>query len=265
MSRIARRLACVLLVAGLAPLAMGARGGCGGPLTSTDPAPDVGGRWAVAYDDTLAVEVRIGGAVYDAELPPEGGQVHIDHGGLAIDFALDCARPEVVCPSEAWPAEVIASQRESQYPHRMWVTIPKQECSGSMRDPEANECGEGTLNPECAPICDGEIVTVERDTFGLIDEAGESFDLLLGGGVATNGVNCVLLGISSAHADLVSTGSADTDDWVAQQMTNGEVIAAYGGGCLWAGDPDMNEELEALVLGASVTFTTGFTAERLPE
>ncbi len=262
MNRGARRLACVLVIAGVSPMAMGARGGCG-PLTSTEPAPDVTGQWAIAYDDRLGVEIEIGGATYEAEIAAEGGSVHVDHGGFGFDFTLDCSRPEVVCPSEAWPAVVTAEQREPEYPHRMWVRIPKTECAGTLRAPAENECGEGTLNPDCEDVCDGEVVTVERDTFGVIDEPGTRFDLLLGGGAATNGVNCVLLGISSAHADIVSTGSAETEDWVAEQMTNGEVVTSYGGGCLWAGDPDMNGELKALVVGARVTFRTGFTGARV--
>lgn len=265
MRRRTRRWACVVVLAGAAPLVMGARGGCGGPLTSTEPAPDVNGRWAITYDDTLRVEIEIGGATYDAELPADGGTVHVEHGGFGFDFTLDCSRPEVVCPSEAWPEIVTAEQREPAYPHRMWVRIPSTECAGVLRAPAEGECGPGTLNPNCEDVCDGEVRTVERDTFGVIDEAGASFDLLLGAGAATDGVNCLLLGISSAHADLVTTGSAETEDWVAQRMTNGEVVVAYGGGCLWAGDPGADEALEALVLGAKVVFRTGFTGERIDE
>lgn len=256
-------MACMVVLAGCAPLVMGARGGCGGPLTSTDPAPDVNGQWAITYDDTLSVDIEIGGATYTAEVPADGGTVHVEHGGFGFDFTLDCTRPEIVCPSEAWPAVVTAEQREPEYPHRMWVRIPKQECAGTLRAPAENECGAGTLNPDCEEVCDGDVITRERDTFGLIDEAGTSFDLLLGGGAATNGVNCVLLGISAAHADLVSTGSASEENWVAEGMTNGEVVTAYGGGCLWVGDPDMDAEQEALVLGASVVFRTGFTGARV--
>lgn len=265
MGRRTRRLACVVVLAGAAPLVMGARGGCGGPLTSREPAPDVNGDWAITYDDTLRVEIQIGGATYNGEIPAEGGTVHVEHGGFGFDFTLDCSRPEVVCPSEAWPEIVTAEQREPEYPHRMWVRIPSTECAGTLRAPAENECGPGTLNPECEDVCDGEVRTVERDTFGLIDDDGESFDLLLGADAASNGVNCLLLGVSSAHADLVSTGSAETEDWVAVQMTNGEVVTAYGGGCLWADDADMDDELEALALGAKVVFRTGFTGERVSE
>lgn len=259
MDRTTKRLAWVGIVAAWVPLGMGARG-CG-PATSMSPAPDVNGRWAVSYDDSLAVRVEIGGAVYDATVPAEGGTVEVEHGGATIQFELDCARPEVVCPSEAFPAEVTASQREPAYPHRMWVTIPGQTCSGEMVAPAQEECGEGTPNPDCEMVCAGEIVTADRDTFGLIDEPGERFDLLLGADVASNGVNCVLLGVSSAHADIVSTGTAAAGDWTAQSFESGEIVTAYAGGCLWANVTE-DEELEALVLGASVRFTTGFTAVR---
>lgn len=256
-----RGLAWMVGIVGCVPLAMGARGGCG-PISSTDPAPDVNGTWAITYDDTLNVEVNIGGAIYNAQIPAEGGTVQVAHGGTMFEFNLDCARPEIVCPSEAWPSSVVAEQREAEYPHRMWVRIPSQTCSGTLRTPTPEECGEGTLNVACDQVCDGEVITTERDTFGVIDDAGSSFDLLLGAGVATNGVNCVLLGVSSAHADLVSSGSAETEDWTANEMTNGEIVTAYGGGCLWIDDGSATEDTRALVVGASVKFTTGFTGAR---
>ncbi len=254
------RFLVVGVVAALAPLGMGARG-CGA-VASRTPAPSVDGEWAVAYDDSLAVTIRIGGATYDETLPAEGGTIEIEHGGFTIPFTLDCTRPEIVCPSEAWPEAVTIEQRDPMYPHQMWVRIPEQVCMGETVPAQETECGEGTLNPDCAEVCDGEITTVLHDRFGVIDEPGERFDLLLGAGLATNGINCVLLGVSSAHADIESVGTPQTEDWTAARFENGEVVVAYGGGCLWAGDPDMDEELEALVLGASVTFRTGFTSAR---
>ena len=111
-------------------------------------------------------------------------------------------------------------------------------------------------------MCDGEVNVVERETFGVIGEDGSSFRLYLGAGIATNGFNCALLGVSLADADLDSDGSSQDGDWTAVAMDSGLVTVAYAGGCLWAGDPDMDQELEALVVGASVTFRTGFTGER---
>lgn len=260
-----RRGAMMILAAAWVPFAMGARGGCGGPLTSMSPTPDVNGDWDISYASEMNVEVRIGGSIYDATVPEEGGMVMVEHGGFVIPFSIDCSREEIVCPSEAWPTTVAVSQREPEYPHRMWVSIPTgQECMGETHVPDmaSGECGPNTLNPECEEVCDGEVATVSQDTFGLIDEPGESFDLLLGGGIASNGVNCVLLGISSAHADLDSTGAVETEDWVAHGMSNGEVVTAYAGGCLWAEYSEEDMELNALVLGASVRISNGFTGAR---
>ncbi|MGF1468492.1 MAG: hypothetical protein ACFCGT_20395 [Sandaracinaceae bacterium] len=246
------------------PVLLGADGGCEGAFFSQTPAPEIDGRWAIDYDDSLSVELGIGGATYEGSLPAEGGELRVAAGELGeLVFDLDCARDEVLCPSEAWPTEVLAERRQPEFPNRTWVQIPGQECSGFTRAPNPEECGEGTLNPSCERVCEGEVVTVSRDTFGLISEEGDRFDLLLGAGVATNGGNCALLGVSSAHADLVTSGSAESEDWRVDAMRPGTVQVAYAGGCLWAGDPDMDEELEALVLAAELTFRTGFTGDRI--
>jgi len=259
-------LASIAALVLIAPILGGAeKGGCGsGPAFSMTPAPDMEGEWAIAYDDRLDVEITIGGAVYTEEIGVEGGAFTIDHDGMPLTFDLSCERPEVVCPSEGWPESVSITQRNATYPHRMWVNIPRQSCDGALVAPEPSECGAGTNNPDCDMVCDGEITTRETEHFGVIDEAGESFDLLLGAGIATNGINCAMLGVSSAHADIVSSGTPGEEDWTAEEMTSGEVVVAYAGGCLWAGDPDMDAELEALLLSASVKFTTGFTGARAP-
>jgi hypothetical protein len=254
------RLALLLVSFLGVPLVTGAKGDCGA-VNSRTAAPDVEGAWSVAYDDSLAVEIAIGGAVHTREIGAGGGTITIDHDGVPFTFDLDCSRVEVVCPSEAWPEEVTAAMREPEFPHRMWVTLPMQECNGTRRAALASECGDGTSNPDCEDVCEGEVITRPRDTFGVIGEDGTSFQLFLGAGIATNGVNCALLGVSEAHADLRTTGSPE-GDWQAIAMENGEVIASYSGGCLWVGDPDMDAELEALAVGASVKFTTGFTASR---
>ncbi len=254
------RLVVPLGLALVLPALTGAKGdGCA--ASSTSPAPDVEGTWDISYDDSLTVQIAIGGSVYDAEIPADGGTVTIVVEGRPVTFDLDCARPEIVCPSEAWPTEVFAEQRNETYEHRMWVTLPQQRCNGELVDPAPEACGEGTLNPDCEQVCDGEVVTTEEEKFGVIGEDGDSFRLYLGGGIATNGVNCVLLGWSLADAELITTG-AGSDDWQATDMVNGLVEVGYAGGCLWVGDPDADAELEAMILAASVRFTTGFTGER---
>lgn len=262
-----RRISFVvtLFAIALAPTLMGAGGkGCGGDgaFTSMTPAPKLTGTWDVAYDDTLGIEVTIGGATYTSEVGPNGGSFTIDHDGMPITFDLACDRPEIVCPSEAWPSYVDISQEDATYPHRAYVDIPKQYCMGTEVTPDPADCGEGTLNPDCEQVCDGEIGVMPQRTFGLVNEPGTEFDVLLGAGVATNGVNCVLLGISSAHADLVTMGASATDDWEGTAMDNGEVTVAYSGGCLWVTDPADDGTVAGLVVGASVKFTTGFTAQK---
>ncbi|MBU1239330.1 hypothetical protein KKF84_21260 [Myxococcota bacterium] len=238
--------------------AMGAKGdGCS--AASKSAAPDVTGTWDISYDDTLDVTITIGGAVYERTIGVNGGLIEITHDGSPLTFDLDCARPEIVCPSEAWPATVTMEQRNTTYEHQMIVTLPKTECSGTMVEPDPLECGAGTLNPDCDQVCDGEITVQERETFGVIGEDGSTFRLYLGGGIATNGINCILLAGSVADGDLVNRGTADDGDWEAYEITGGVVKTGYAGGCLWAGDPDMDGELEALVLSASITFETGFT------
>jgi hypothetical protein len=246
-----------------APALMGARGdGCGGAAFSMTAAPDVEGQWDVTYDDVLGVEITLGGAVYTEEIGVAGGAFTIDHEGQPITFNLDCSRPEVVCPSETFPATVGLEQQNAEYPHRMYVQLPRQSCSGETVAAEPAECGAGTLNEACDDVCMGEIVTEPTNHFGVINEAGDHFDVLLGEGVATNGINCALLGVSTANADLINIGTEMEEDWESTGMESGQVVVAYAGGCLWAGDVDDDGTVEALVISAGVRFTTGFTATK---
>jgi hypothetical protein len=251
----------------LVPFLAAAKGkGCGGDgdgpaIFSSTPAPDMSGTWDVTYDDRIDVEITIGGAVYTAEIGVEGGSVTIDHDGQPITFDLDCARPEVVCPTEVWPAEVSFRQDDPNYPHRVWMQIPTTECSGMLVEPDPSTCGPETNNPDCAEVCDGESVTTTKEAFGTVDEGGDDFWVGLDAKIASNGVNCLLIGGSIAQGALETTGSAETEDWDAV-AADGDVVTVYAGGCLWAGDPNMDGELEALVLGGSVRFATGFSGSK---
>lgn len=242
------------------PFLGGARGqGCG-PITSTSPAPSMTGAWAIAYDDEITVKIDIGGSIYDGSMSSTGGSLTITHQGMPITFDLDCSRPWIVCPSEVWPDTVTAAHKEPRFPHRFHVAIESQTCSGATE--AASACGAGTSNPECDQVCTGTVSASKTEHFGVISEEGDSFDLLLGAGFATNGVNCGVLGVSVAKAGLETEGSASTGDWEAVAMDRGEVLVAYAGGCLWAGDPDDDGSIEALVIGAKVELRTGFTGSK---
>lgn len=255
-----KRTALTMLV--LTPLLGGAEGDCGGNTFNRDPAPDMSGDWSVTYQDDLQLTIELGGAVYDETLGAAGGSVTIDHEGQPITFDLDCSLDAVVCPSEVWETDFAVRQDDEEFPHRVWLSVPQTECMGSLVDADPMECGAGTQNPDCNQVCDGETTSVRREAYGEINGAGDAFTFLLGASIASNGVNCVLLGGSIANGDLATTGSAETEDWLVESVPSGEVVTEYTGGCLWAGDPDMDEELEALVIAAKVRFATSYTAAR---
>lgn len=252
-----RRLASLLVVLPV-PFLVAAQGdGCA--AGSTSPAPDVRGTWDVVYDDTIGIEVKIGGAVYDSQLGAGGGSFTINHNGTPYTFALDCARPDIVCPSEAWPDRVVIEQRDVARQHQMIVNLPQQACEGELAQPEPGTCGAGTSNPNCDLVCGGEITVRTAQAFGVIGETGETFRLYLGAGIVTNGINCAMLGYSLADAELVNVGASGAD-WEAVEMDAGLVTIGYSGACLFAGT--MSGSDQALLVGAEVKFTTGFTAAK---
>jgi hypothetical protein len=241
------------------PFMMGAQGdGCA--AGSTSAAPDVRGTWAIDYDDVIDVEVKIGGAVYTHELGPAGGSFTITHQGKPYAFNLDCGRADVVCPGEAWPNQVVIEQRDVMHQHQMVVDLPTAQCDGALTQPAPGTCGAGTSNPSCDLICGGNVTLHTNPAFGVIGEAGESFRLYLGGGIVTNGINCAMLGYSIADADLVTTGRS-SGAWEATDMERGLVTIGYAGGCLFAG-PAPDGTTRALIAGAELKFTTGFTGTR---
>lgn len=252
------KLLLATLTASMLPLVMGAQGdGCA--AGSTSPAPDVRGTWAIAYDDTIGVEVKIGGAIYNAELGAGGGSVTINHAGKPYTFNLDCARADVVCPSEAWPTKVVVEQRDVMHQHQMVVNLPAAQCDRELTQPAPGTCGAGTSNPSCDLVCGGNITVKTQQAFGVIGEAGDSFRLYLGGGVVTNGINCAMLGYSLADADLGTVGRGD-EAWEATSMKAGLVTIGYAGACLFAGQVAGTDQ--ALLVGAELKFTTGFTGAK---
>jgi len=235
---------------------MGAAGdGCA--AGSTSPAPDVAGTWGITYDDVIGVEATIGGATYSQQLGANGGAFTIaGSDGTPYTFDLDCSRPDVVCPSKAWPNQVVVDQDNVKYPHQMIVNLPQAQCQGSLVQPTAGSCGTGTSNPNCDLVCDGDVNVASAQAFGVIGESGDSFRLYLGGGIVTNGINCAMLGYSVADADLETTKGSG--EWDATAMQSGLVTIGYSGACLWAG----NGGAPAALAAAELKFTTGFTGTK---
>lgn len=241
------------------PLMMGAQGdGCA--AASETPAPDVRGTWSIAYDNTLGIEAKLGAAVYHAELGANGGVFTINHEGTPYTFDLNCARADVVCPSEAWPSRVLVEQRDVNYQHQMIVNLPQASCTGTLTKPAPGTCGEGTSNPNCDLICDGGVSVATTQHWGVIGESGDSFRLYLGGGIVTNGINCAMLGYSLADAQLDNEGAAGST-WESTGMSAGLVTIGYAGGCLFQGTIDGTNQ--TLLVAAELKFTTGFTGTKL--
>ncbi|MBK8408436.1 MAG: hypothetical protein IPL19_10705 [Sandaracinaceae bacterium] len=268
--RLAPRALASSLVLAVAPLLGGAEGGCG-PAFARDPAPDMSGGWTITYDDTFSVKVTIGAGAarreYTRTLSATGGTFQVPltpDGAEQLTFELDCTRPEVVCPSEVWPTMPSIRQDHPDYTHRIFLQIPTQECMGNMVSPEDDACGPGTLNPDCEMVCDSDVSTVVREAFGTIRDDEQGFDILLGAGVATNGVNCAMLSLSVASGELETTGSAAAENWRATGITNGRVTTGYAGGCLWATDvgTPADPDVRAVVIGAAIEFSTGYTGTR---
>jgi hypothetical protein len=94
-------LLAVVLVTGCLPRGSGGDGG-------VDPR-DVRGNYALTYDNALLLQLNIGGAVREVTTNGYGGIA--DFGTyqgqpVQLDLAQFCARPEVLCPSEAYWSKV---------------------------------------------------------------------------------------------------------------------------------------------------------------
>lgn len=236
-------------------------GGGGGDIAAgnTRGTPDVRGEWALAWEDDLEVEITIGGTSYTETLGPQGGLLTINHNGEPFTFDLDCSRRAVVCPSEVWPDSVTFDQDLGYFPRNVYVTIPSHECDGELVDVDAAECGP---EAETCQRCDGNTVLTETETIGRISFSNDRLAVFLNGGIVTNGVNCALLGLSVARADLETT-DPESGDYRGVALANGSVITGFAGGCLWVADPDADGTTEALAVGASIKFTTHFSGEAL--
>ncbi len=97
----------------LACLAHAACGGFGGGGSSTPAERDVSGNYTVTYDDRLTLRLDVGGAI--REVTQNGYGPIADFGTIngqptTLDLTAFCAKPEVVCPSEAFWKSVAVTQ-----------------------------------------------------------------------------------------------------------------------------------------------------------
>ncbi|MFH1435271.1 MAG: hypothetical protein ABIJ56_06110 [Pseudomonadota bacterium] len=272
-----KKTAIIMAAAVMATLSIGARK-CGEGINnwfSENPAPDVTGDWNVTYDDEISVEIDIGGEVYSDVIGAEGGTITFTHDGNEVSLDLDCSKDWIQCPSEVYADQVTLEQRRFQEkPHQVHMTITEIGCATELREPvEADgECDSDDPKRPCdIMICD-EPAEETKTTIGDISDPGNTTDdhpafdirLLLGGGIAVPTANCILVAGSEATADIAYTGSYDVNateaEMTATKLENGEIRTTYAGACFWFEEVEYSEELQAALLGASITFKTGYTA-----
>jgi len=235
---------------------MGAKGdGC--VFSSNAPAPNISEQWSIEYEDNLQME----GATYWGEVSGSGCSFEFEHKGRLFSFDLDCARPEVLCPSEGWPTQIERVQRNSNFLRQESVHIPIHVCDGELRAPELSSCGTGTKNEGCKPVCDGDLRIIERERTTVIGNAGNTFQVYLGDGAVSSGVNCLLLATSLADAGLINEGSEKDGNWRTRMLETGLVSASYPAGCLALG---VSGEDSEVVLGAQSTSFSGNSVTLLP-
>jgi len=273
-----RLLLLALLVICL-PLTMGV-GRCGlsgAGFFSDKPAPDMRGTWSVDYDDSLEVEIDIGGAAAATQtLSSEGGTIQFMVDNQPVELVLDCTKDWIVCPSEVWAPEVEFDQPNfATKPHQVQMTVTETECSDPrMPDEQAGECSSNPDdNRPCdVEICDPENVQdVEHSTIASISDPDPlnpdpgskpayTVGIALSGGFALPTANCVLAAASYADADIVYDGTYDPDEPTmdATELTSGLVTIDLFGACFWATEVDA--QLRAALLSARVRLRTGFTA-----
>lgn len=161
--------------------------GLSGGSNSTAAVRDVSGNYALAYDEKLTLRLEAGGAV--REVTQTGYGSIVDFGSVngqptTLDLTAFCAKPEVVCPSEAF-----------------WTNV-----SISQPDLSANQ-----LDLQKLTVVDNTRHSLDAGQraaaiSGLVDHnQGDRFLLGLGLQGAGNG-NCIALGVSLAGGRFSRTG-----------------------------------------------------------
>ncbi|MBI5501060.1 MAG: hypothetical protein HY907_12515 [Deltaproteobacteria bacterium] len=263
-----------LMAAAVLCLAPGRCGTSAEGFFSGDPAPDLRGSWQVTYDDSIAVEINVGGSTYTGTIAGTHGTVSFTHDGNPVELNLDCSTPFVRCPSEIFPATVTFEQRNFENrPHQVHMTVKEVQCTGTMRLPvEADgECGGDTGLSCDVEMCDGTVIEQSNAALGSISNPvpadpvtgstpAYTLGLALGGGIAMPTLNCILLAASRADADIEYSGRYDPDEnsMAGTSLTDGAITTSYAGGCFWGGTG--GGAAAAALIGAEVRLTTGFTA-----
>ncbi|MDO9280718.1 MAG: hypothetical protein Q7U06_02350 [Pseudomonadota bacterium] len=218
---------------------------CAGGGTAPDGAAadqDVRGVYAVTWADDLTIRLDIGGAVQEATAGTDEVVTFNapDGSPLELDLAAYCADPNVVCPSEAWPAEVAIDQD----------------------DP--------TVSSDLHTLRAWDAVTPGAVVSGAVDHRSDQ--LLFGlDGASGSGGNCAALALSLAGGTFAYPSAADTADTAEDTagdvladgvaaaeggpigIVDGRVAVGWLGVCAWSG----------LAVAATLSVETEYEAARI--
>ncbi|MBK8480897.1 MAG: hypothetical protein IPL40_06945 [Proteobacteria bacterium] len=208
--------------------AAGDKGGCGGGLDNRagEPGLEVGGAagadWDVSYGDALEVLVKNGAVVVSSQALSLATGGTFDLAGTTVELRALCARGDIACPEDVFPARVRMTQPGSKL-HLLYVTF--------------NQVG---------PLD----ALTQATLLGNVD-SDYDFSIALGVGAAGAG-SCGLLKVSYA------TGTIAHDDAEPPRGSalSGEIVTAYAGGCIALGQQG------SAAAGLTVEFRLPFSAKR---
>ncbi len=246
----------VLAAAGLLLLAVACDPSLDWGGTPRQLTPTMDGAWCIEHEPALhtqlTVEWRTEWETYFPDLDLNGGAFAITRDGETIRFNLDCSRDDVLCPAEIWPTVV-------ELDDEVTMALPQHRCEGNLV--EAGECGDGTPNRNCDPVCDGEVRVEQGEYLGKADK--DSFFVSLDSELFGKTTDvCTLMLLSKADADLVTTGDPEEFDLVGVEMRSGIIELWYPAGCLLAADQTLSSDTRERIIRRPIFFRARFEAVR---
>ncbi|MDP2309823.1 MAG: hypothetical protein Q8P18_27640 [Pseudomonadota bacterium] len=227
-----------------------ADGGTAPPAAPSDQ--DVRGVYAVTWSDELTIRLDIGGAVQEVTAgvdevvtfnAPDGSPLELDLGAY-------CADPNVLCPSEAWPAEVAINQdnptvQSDLHTLRAWDALAPAAVVGGAVDHRNDQLLFGLDSASGgSESCAALAISLAGGTFYYPSAPGDTggdtgADTGADTGVGA-GADVLLGGVAAAEGG--TTGIVD-----------GRVAVGWLGVCAWSG----------LAVAATLSVETGYEAVRV--
>lgn len=228
---------------------------------------DVTGNYDVTYDNQLKLTLNIGGAVRERTANGYGGIVDFGtHEGqpVTLDLTEYCAREDVHCPSEAFPARISISQTDNGWerdlyeihaidndPHQLPPGVAPSRKGGIFNRADYNKFvigldgasgGEGNCGALAISLANGRF---KREGEGFVDvteyqDASGNVCTPADGGTSTD-CNPVIV-----QRYQVPPGAKF------DSVVDGKVALGWVGACAWG----------PFLAGASLTIETGYTAVR---